>query len=101
MLRDEYGREMVELLPTLIREAKEIRQLNSDYRRYHAITADTLLMGGSKSPAYLRDVLPVLANTIPHARFCLFPGLDHNAPDQNAPETIAGQIKQFLFQENN
>jgi pimeloyl-ACP methyl ester carboxylesterase len=99
MLRDEYGREMVDLLPTLIREAKAFPQQNLNYQKYHAILANTLLLGGSKSPAYLRDVLPVLANTIPQASFKLLPGLDHNAPDQNAPEIVADQVKQFLFQE--
>jgi pimeloyl-ACP methyl ester carboxylesterase len=96
MLRDEEGREMVSLVPTIVWEAKEIQRLDSTYERYCSISADTLLLNGSKSPAYLRNILPTLARTIPHAQHIELYGLNHNAPDQDAPERIAPELKQFF-----
>jgi pimeloyl-ACP methyl ester carboxylesterase len=96
MLRDEEGQEIVSLLPTIIWEAKEIQRLDSSYQRYRSISADTLLLNGSKSPAYLRDILPVLARTIPHAQHVELAGLNHNAPDHDAPERVGSEFKRFF-----
>ena len=96
MLRDEEGRDMVALLPTIVWEAKEIQRLDSTYKRYRSLSAHTLLLNGGKSPAYLRNILPILAKTIPNARQIELPALNHNAPDQDAPELIASELKRFI-----
>lgn len=96
MLRDPEGQEMVALLPTVVWEAKEIQRLDSTYQRYRFLSADTLLLNGSKSPAYLRNILPILAKTIPHTQPMELSGLNHNAPDQDAPERVATALKEFL-----
>jgi pimeloyl-ACP methyl ester carboxylesterase len=96
MLRDEEGRDMVSLVPTIVWEAKEIKRLDSTYERYRSIAADTLLIDGSKSPGYLRNILPTLARTIPHAQHLELAGLNHNAPDQDAPELVACELKRFF-----
>jgi len=95
-LRDAEGREMVSLVPTIVWEAKEIQRLDSTYKKYRSISADTLLLNGSKSPAYLRNILPTLLKTIPHAQHIELSGLNHNAPDQDAPERIAPELKRFF-----
>jgi pimeloyl-ACP methyl ester carboxylesterase len=95
MLRDADGQEMVRLIPTAIWEAKEVQRLDSTEKRYAAIRAETLLLSGSRSPAYLRDSLPILERIIPHARWIDFPGYDHQAPDQKAPGIIAARLKEF------
>ena len=99
MLRDADGQEMVSLLPTIVWEAREIQRLDSTYQRYRFLSADTLLLSGSKSPAYLRHILPTLAGTIPHAQQVEFSNLNHNAPDQDAPEQIAVELKRFFSSE--
>lgn len=99
MLHTKDGQEMAELLPTgvwEIREFQRLEQLGLTYERYQDISAETLLLGGSRSPSYLRNVLTVLAKEIPHARMVEMPGLDHNAPDQNAPEAIAAEMQNFF-----
>jgi hypothetical protein len=96
MLRDKEGREVISLVPTIVWEAKEIQRLDSTYERYRSISADTLLLNGSKSPAYLREILPTLAKTIPHAKHVELVGLDHNAPDQDAPEQVASELERFF-----
>jgi pimeloyl-ACP methyl ester carboxylesterase len=95
-MRDTEGREMVSLMPTIVWEAREIQRLDSTYKKYSSISANTLLLNGSKSPAYLRNILPTLAKTIPHARHIELAGLNHNAPDQDAPERIAPELKRFF-----
>lgn len=95
MLRDADGQEMISLLPTAIWEAREVQRLDSTQERYSAIQAETLLLSGSRSPAYLRDSLPILEQIIPSARWIELPGYDHQAPDQKAPELIATRLKQF------
>jgi pimeloyl-ACP methyl ester carboxylesterase len=99
MLRTDEGQEMIDLLPTglwEIREFRRLEQLDLTYERYRDIRAETLLLGGSKSPSYLLDAIRVLAQTMPCARLVEFPGLDHVAPNQNAPETFAVELKRFF-----
>jgi pimeloyl-ACP methyl ester carboxylesterase len=99
LLRSTHGREMIELLPTIKHDMALVKQLDSRSERYKAIEAETLLFGGDHSPTYLRDALRALSRTIPHARHIELPGLDHNAPDNDAPERIAGELNRF-FQGN-
>jgi pimeloyl-ACP methyl ester carboxylesterase len=99
MLRTDEGQEMADLLPTGVWEIKDflrLQQIGCTYERYQNIRAETLLLGGSRSPAYLRDVLPVLARVITHAQMMELPGLDHNAPDQKEPEVVAAELQNFF-----
>ena len=83
----------------MMARCEEIRRLDQaglTYERYQNIQAETLLLGGSRSPDYLRKVLPVLADVIPQACMLEFPGFGHNAPDQDAPEVVAAEIRKFL-----
>jgi pimeloyl-ACP methyl ester carboxylesterase len=86
------GRQMRDLLPTMVREIREVERLDSDGAEYGAITAPTLLMGGAESPGYLTGVLPRLSHVIPDARVAMLDGVGHNAPDMDDPETVAGLI---------
>jgi pimeloyl-ACP methyl ester carboxylesterase len=61
-----------------------------------AITTPTLLLGGGRSPDYLRYALRELDRILPNGTLVLSPQLDHNAPDVNAPETVAGLVRAFL-----
>ena len=93
MLHGPGSRETRDMMPTTPAEIAEVARLDSDGRRYARIASRTLLLGGEKSPAYLTGVLPRLAGIIPSAEYAILPGLDHNAPDENAPDTIAQQIR--------
>src|SRR5262249_52803695 len=57
LLRGPEGREMIELLPTVTRDMALVKYLDSGLERYKDIVAETLLLGGDRSPAYLRDAL--------------------------------------------
>ena len=96
MLRGEERNEITELLLTFVLEAKEGIRLDSTYERYRNIQAETLLLGGGNSPNFLLDVLPILAKTIPNVRTMKLPGLDHTAPDEDAPEAVASVLREFF-----
>jgi pimeloyl-ACP methyl ester carboxylesterase len=93
MVRD---RETRDLMPTTPAEVGEIVRLDSDGSRYAGIASRTLLLGGDKSPAYLTGVLPQLATVMPSAEYSILPGLGHNAPDENAPDAVAQQIRRVI-----
>jgi pimeloyl-ACP methyl ester carboxylesterase len=87
------GREMRDMLPTITPELREVAALDSDGSRYASVTTPTLLLGGGRSPGYLRDVLPNLAAVMPHAKAVIIPELDHNGPDISGPEKVAAAIR--------
>ncbi|WP_436534142.1 alpha/beta fold hydrolase [Actinoplanes sp. HUAS TT8] len=96
LLHGSDGPDTRAMMATTPREIGEVVRLDSDGSRYAAITCPTLLLGGSQTPPYLQIVLPRLAQIIPDARFEIIDGLDHNAPDLNAPEAIAGRLAGFM-----
>jgi pimeloyl-ACP methyl ester carboxylesterase len=96
MMRGREGAALRETLRTVPAEISEGRRLDSDGRRYAAITAPTLLLCGGQSPEWLREVVSELHRIIPDSSLVRSPRMDHNAPDQNAPEAIAGLVRAFL-----
>jgi hypothetical protein len=87
------GRDLRRVLDTVAPEFRAVQAAASDGSRYSAITAPTLLLGGGRSPAYLQEVLPLLADTIPNAKLIMTPEFDHNAPDLGAPKKVADLIR--------
>ena len=60
--------------------------------RFSTVTAQTLLMGGTKSPTVIsRQLVAELAEVIPAATVSILPGLEHLAP-QRHPGRIAAAI---------
>jgi pimeloyl-ACP methyl ester carboxylesterase len=96
MLHTPGGRETRALLRTFPREWRVAAGLDSDGTRYAAITSPTLIIAGGRSPEWLRPIPPALAELIPGAAYTCSPGLDHNAPDQSAPTTVAELVRTFL-----
>ncbi|GAA5194683.1 alpha/beta hydrolase [Rugosimonospora acidiphila] len=96
LLHGSDGAETRALMATTPAEVGEVVRLDSDGGRYARITSPTLLLGGDRTPVYLTSVLPELARIIPTARCVILEGLDHNAPDLNAPAVVADRIGSFL-----
>jgi hypothetical protein len=86
----------LEAFRTAPAEARETQRLDSDGSEYAAVTTPTLLLGGGRSPGYLLHALRELDRILPNATLMMSPQLDHNAPDLNAPETVAGLMRAFL-----
>jgi hypothetical protein len=52
-----------------------------------ALRAEILLLGGSKSPAYLDMALDALEHVLPHLRRVTLTGLRHTGPETNRNES--------------
>ncbi|WP_433219429.1 alpha/beta fold hydrolase [Dactylosporangium sp. CS-047395] len=96
LLRGKDGADTLAMMPTTPGEIGEIARLDSDGSRYAAITTPTLLLTGTKVPAYIREVAPRLAAIMPDARCSVLPDADHNAPDLNRPSLVAAHVDAFL-----
>ncbi|WP_424536879.1 alpha/beta fold hydrolase [Sphaerisporangium viridialbum] len=96
LLHGSDGAETRAMMHTTPAELQESIRSDSDGAHYSQLSSPTLLLGGSRSPSYLTEVLPQLADIIPNARHEIIDGLDHNAPDLNAPGVAAERITTFL-----
>ncbi|MFX3617386.1 MAG: alpha/beta fold hydrolase [Sporolactobacillus sp.] len=89
--------ELLELVPTFEQDTLLVNELESKKDRFRKIEAETLLLGGSKSPGFLRSALRELEETIPRVLRIEFLGLDHNGPDRKAPLRIAEELRRFFL----
>jgi pimeloyl-ACP methyl ester carboxylesterase len=97
-IREPRWQQMEPLLESNLVEHELVAQLDDDdIERFRSITARVLLLGGSKSPAFLTsDLLPALASVIPDATIAILDRLDHLAPDEKAPKIVAERTLDFL-----
>lgn len=91
------------LAPTLHYDFSVVAELSGKQQRFKDIRAKVLLLGGSKSPAYLKAALDQLAQILPHARRVEFPGLDHGGSSDISemnrtgdPERVAQELRRFF-----
>ncbi|WP_327581084.1 alpha/beta hydrolase [Nonomuraea sp. NBC_00507] len=89
-----------DLAPTLHNDAQIVAETSGDLEVYGAVSAEVLLLGGTKSPAYLRSALTALQRVLPRARRVDLAGLGHSATSNAAmrgnPERVAEEIRRFL-----
>ena len=86
-----------EIIPTLHFDAKAVRDSQGALDSFKDVRAEVLLLGGSKSPAYLKAALDALEKSLPHVRRVEFPGLDHLAPDNGGkPQFVARELRRFF-----
>lgn len=84
------------LLSTVPEEIKAGLLTDANFDMFKDITTRTLLMSGTKSPKYLLKAIEKLGSILPNSQSVSFKGLNHNAPDEGAPEEIAKDIINFL-----
>src|SRR5258706_8153351 len=91
------------LAPTLHYEFQLVKEMAETLERFRAVQADVLLLGGSKSPAYLKSALDALEKVLLHVQRIEFPGLNHggssDASSNNRggkPEQVAQALRQFF-----
>lgn len=88
--------ENVKLLIELPAEVRAAKRLESSIQRYDQLSALTLIMSGTKSPEYLISASRELGAALPNNKIMYLEGLDHNAPDEKAPEKIGQIVKDFF-----
>ena len=95
---------MRELAPTLLYDFQIVTEMSGKLESFRGVPAEVLLLGGSKSPAYLKVTLNALEKVLPHATRVEFPGLGHAAawnydkqrnPD-GKPELVTQELRRFF-----
>jgi pimeloyl-ACP methyl ester carboxylesterase len=87
---------MESLVPTGRLDMQLFHDMEDTLEHFAGMRAEVLLLGGEKSPAYLRDVLTALNQTLPHVKRIHYPGLDHSGPNVTAPERVASDLRAFF-----
>jgi pimeloyl-ACP methyl ester carboxylesterase len=91
---------MSELLPAMRYDFNIVGAMAGPLGAFRQVEAQVLLLGGRKSPAYLKEALNSLQDILPHVRRTEFKGLDHSAPwncDRGGdPPPIAAALLEFF-----
>jgi pimeloyl-ACP methyl ester carboxylesterase len=86
-----------DLVPTLRHDLRMVAELADTTADYATLTADVLLMGGGRSPAYLGTALDEVERVLPHSRRVTFGRLGHSGPDDDGdPAQVAAQLRHFF-----
>lgn len=90
-----------ELIPAMRYDFNIVATMNQRLHDLHTVDQPVLLMGGDRSPAYLKNALVALKAILPHAESVQIAGADHSAPwndDVNGkPDLVASILKAFFI----
>jgi pimeloyl-ACP methyl ester carboxylesterase len=85
------------LIPTMHYDAQIVTESATTMNDYPNITADVLLLGGTRSPRPLRAALDWLDTTLPQADRVELRGAGHMAADNSGrPERVARHLRRFF-----
>ena len=88
------------LAPTLHYDFQLVIETKGVLESFKAIRAGVLLLGGGKSPAYLKVALDALEKVFPHAKRIEFLELNHGASGNTdrggQPERVARELRRFF-----
>lgn len=95
---------MRQIAPTLQYDLRIVSEVHGQLESWRAIPSEVLLLGGNKSPAYLRADLETIAEILPRAKRVTLAGLDHGASwnqdkrrnPYGAPAQVASALKAFF-----
>jgi hypothetical protein len=91
---------MKALAPTLHYDFQLVAEMSGKLASFRAVPAEVLLLGGSKSPAYLKVALDALEKVLLHVKRIEFPGLGHggsgNTDRGGRPEPVAQELRRFF-----
>jgi pimeloyl-ACP methyl ester carboxylesterase len=90
------------LAPTLHDDFQLVIEMDGALESFSGLGTDVLLLGGSKSPAYLTRAVAALEKVLPHATRVEFPGLGHEASGnrdrRGQPERVAQELRRFFVE---
>jgi len=94
---------MRRLAPTFHYDARLILSAAGKAQTLRAVRVPVLLLGGTRSPRWLRSALDSAARVLPNAQRVVFPGLNHGGATNvsmmnrtGKPALIAKELKRFL-----
>ena len=86
-----------ELMPTLKFDVQLVNETEGKLDNFKDVSAEVLLLNGSKSPIFLKHSIETLNKLLPQVTQKELQGLDHDsAQDYGKPDVIAEEIKSFL-----
>jgi pimeloyl-ACP methyl ester carboxylesterase len=89
-----------ELIPSMRYDFKVVAEMDGKIQSFRAVKTEILLLGGARSPAYLKNALAALEQVLPNAQRNELPGLDHSGPwnsDRGGnPELVAQTLCGFF-----
>jgi pimeloyl-ACP methyl ester carboxylesterase len=86
-----------DLIPTMRLDATLVDEAAGPLDRYVQVAAETLLLGGERSAAYLKAALNGLEAVLPRVRRVMLPGVGHLAADDSGqPQLVADQLRTFF-----
>lgn len=94
-LHTSWGKQMVELLPTLSPQLHRILDHQGPASAYAPVEAEVLLAYGSRSSRYFKDTADRLADALPHARSLEIPRASHNTANI-APVRLTDPLADFF-----
>lgn len=79
-------------------DAQLVLESEGPVERFRDVQAEVLLLGGSRSPRYLKTTLDALSTVLPRARRVEFLRVGHLAADNTGrPEQVAEELRRFFF----
>lgn len=85
------------LIRTLHFDLCNVAEMAGTLETFRAVSAEVLLMGGTRSAPYLRSALDVLNDALAHARRVSLSGLGHLAADDvGQPEPVVSELRPFF-----
>jgi len=93
-----------DLAPTLHYDFQLVVEMSGTLARFATTPVEMLLLGGSKSPAFLKLALEGLENVLPRVERVEFAGLGHaaswNSDRGGNPEPVAQELRRFFAEPN-
>jgi pimeloyl-ACP methyl ester carboxylesterase len=94
---------MRDLAPTLHYDFQLVAEMAESLESFETIQSEVLLLGGSKSPNWLKVVLDNLERTVPYVKRIELAGLDHGGSSDisstnrfGKPEIVAAALRRFF-----
>ncbi len=91
------------LAPTLHYDFELVAEMRGKLESFRAVRTEALLLGGSKSPAYLKAALDALERVLPRVKRVEFAGLGHGGSSDASstnrggkPELVAQEMRRFF-----
>ena len=89
--------QLKDLMPTLDYDIALVNETEGKLENFKDVSAEVLLLGGSKSALLLKNSLDALNNVLPHVTRIELSGLDHkSAMNSGKPERIAQELRRFF-----
>jgi pimeloyl-ACP methyl ester carboxylesterase len=86
-----------DLIPTMHHDAQIVLDTADKLKQLGAVSAQVLLLGGGRSPAYFKRVSSAVHKSIPGSAYLELPGLGHMSADNGGrPHRVAQELCRFF-----